>query len=165
VIAAEAGRTRVNAYTRDAFVINQVQTRGGAVLCFPESWLMWDVLPAGWEEGWMEEEGARGRGGGGGGEKSALGPPPDLDALVTPESLAVLSLVSPPPEVLVLGCGARLASRPPARLRAWLRETHGASLELLRTADAVALFALLNDEGRPAVGAFLPAGMVLGDGR
>jgi len=72
----------------------------------------------------------------------------------------VLDVVHPPPEVLVLGCGARVARRPPARLREWLQQ-RGVSLELLRTPDAVALFALLNDEGRPAVGAFLPPGMVV----
>ena len=42
VIAAEAGRTRVNAYTPDGFVINQVQV-DGPVLCLPETWLMWAV--------------------------------------------------------------------------------------------------------------------------
>jgi uncharacterized protein len=172
VIAAEAGRTRVNGYTPRGFIVNQVEV-SGAVLCLPETWLMWDVLKDGWEEAWMEkdeEEGEEREGGSGGrgrppraAASSSSAFCPDLDDLVTPESLAVLELVHPPPEVLVLGCGAKLAPRPPARLRAWLRE-RGASLELLRTADAVALFALLNDEGRPAVGAFLPPGMVVGGG-
>jgi len=150
VIAAESGKTRVNAYVDDGFVINSVQVTG-AVLCLPESWLMWDL------------GGAAGGGIAGGGEAAAG--PRGLDALISsPEhALAVLDLVHPPPDVLVLGCGARAPARPPARLRAWLRG-RGASLEVLRTADAVALFALLNDEGRPCVGAFLPPGVVVGDG-
>jgi uncharacterized protein len=160
VIAAEAGRTRVNAYTDDGFVVNQVHVKG-AILCLPETWLMWDVDLEGYEDDSDDaKEGRRKITSGG------AAPPNneknDLDALVPPETLAVLDLVHPPPEVLVLGCGARAPARPPARLRAWLRE-RGASLELLRTADAVALFALLNDEGRPAVGAFLPPNVVLGD--
>lgn len=161
VIAAEQGRTRVNAYTDDGFVINQVQVSKKAVICLPETWLVWDV-----DLGEEEEEEGGGEGakaGGGSGGAASKKKASDLDALVPPEALAVLELVHPPPEVLVLGCGARAPPGPPARLRARLRE-RGVSLELLRTADAVALFALLNDEGRPAVGAFLPPNVVLGDG-
>ncbi|KAF8073178.1 ndufaf3 [Scenedesmus sp. PABB004] len=123
VIAPETGKTKLQGYLPHAFLINGVQAEG-AVLCLPESWLLWDVAAF---------------------------------ADVTPAALAVLDLVDPPPEVLVLGCGAAMR-RLPAHLAAHLA-ARGIAAEVLDTRNALSYFNFLNDEGRSVVAALLPAGV------
>jgi len=54
---------------------------------------------------------------------------------VTIESLAVLDLMAPPPEVIVIGCGARMR-RLPATLAAQLA-ARGIAVEVLDTVSAL----------------------------
>uniref|UniRef100_A0A7R9YSL5 NADH dehydrogenase [ubiquinone] 1 alpha subcomplex assembly factor 3 n=1 Tax=Chlamydomonas euryale TaxID=1486919 RepID=A0A7R9YSL5_9CHLO len=72
---------------------------------------------------------------------------------VTPESLGVLTLLKPRPEVLVLGCGASPGLLPPP-VSKFLAD-HGIKVEVLDSRNATAYFNLLNDEGRGVVGALL----------
>ncbi|GBF99619.1 hypothetical protein Rsub_12298 [Raphidocelis subcapitata] len=71
-------------------------------------------------------------------------------------ALPVLDLMAPPPEVLVVGCGARLR-RLPEELMRQLRG-RGIAVEVLDTRNAISYFNFLNDEGRIVVGALLPVG-------
>ncbi|EFJ50925.1 hypothetical protein VOLCADRAFT_47653, partial [Volvox carteri f. nagariensis] len=72
---------------------------------------------------------------------------------VTPDSLGILELLKPAPEVLVLGTGAQAEPLPPA-LRDYLGRI-GVRLELLDSRNATGYFNVLNDEGRAVVGALL----------
>lgn len=72
---------------------------------------------------------------------------------VTPESLVLLEVIKPAPEVLVLGCGLEAAPLPPA-VRDYLRSLNVA-VEVLGSKAATGYFNVLNDEGRVVVGALL----------
>jgi NADH dehydrogenase [ubiquinone] 1 alpha subcomplex assembly factor 3 len=76
---------------------------------------------------------------------------------ITLESLALLELTKPPPDLLVLGCGARIVP-PPVALMAALRR-RGVAIEALDTVNAVSTYNILNQEGRKVLGAMLPAGV------
>ncbi|KAG1668160.1 hypothetical protein FOA52_005152 [Chlamydomonas sp. UWO 241] len=78
---------------------------------------------------------------------------PRTMADVTPESLGLLTLLRPRPEVLVLGCGATAVPLP-AGVAAMLKE-NGIKVEVLDSRNATGYFNLLNDEGRVVVGALL----------
>lgn len=73
------------------------------------------------------------------------------------DSLALLDIVLPVPELLVLGCGNTIQSVPDELLQS-LRERY-VSIEALDTKNAVATFNILNQEGRKVVGAFIPLSM------
>jgi NADH dehydrogenase [ubiquinone] 1 alpha subcomplex assembly factor 3 len=60
-------------------------------------------------------------------------------------------------EILVLGCGSRVQRVPPA-LTAALKE-QGLAVEAADTANAVATFNILAQEGRAVVAALLPEGV------
>jgi len=76
-------------------------------------------------------------------------------AAVTADSLALLLLMRPPPDLLVLGCGPRIQP-PPTGLQEWLA-SQGVALECLDTGNAVSTFNILNQEGRTVVAALLPS--------
>lgn len=76
---------------------------------------------------------------------------------VTIESLKVVDLLKPLPELLVLGCGTTIKQVPVELVQA-LKE-RDISIEVLDTVNAVATFNILNQEGRKVVGAMLPAGL------
>lgn len=122
VIELEAGKTRLQGYLPQSFVVNTISVEG-PILCLPETWLLWDVK--GFED-------------------------------ITPDSLALLDLLDPPPEVVVVGCGSRIRVLSPA-LTQHLR-ARGISVEALDTRNAISYFNFLNDEGRQVVGALLPSG-------
>ena len=74
---------------------------------------------------------------------------------VTIASLApLLVIVRPPPDLLVLGCGAGIRQVDPALMRALMDRF--VAVEALGTRNAVSTFNILNAEGRAVVGAFLP---------
>lgn len=75
---------------------------------------------------------------------------------ITLDSLALLRLLKPVPDLLVLGCGRRVRRLPPDLAR----QLHlmGVRVDALDTANAVATFNVLNQEGRKVVGALLPQG-------
>ncbi|KIZ01075.1 hypothetical protein MNEG_6889 [Monoraphidium neglectum] len=81
---------------------------------------------------------------------------------VTIESLAILDLMAPPPEVLVVGCGARVRRLPEALTRQLAER--GIAVEELDTRNALSYFNFLNDEGRVVVGALLPCSEDSGGG-
>ena len=74
---------------------------------------------------------------------------------VTEDSLALVDVVLPVPELLVLGCGSRI-QQVPENLMKYLNERY-MSVEALDTRNAVSTFNILNQEGRKVVGAFLPS--------
>ena len=76
---------------------------------------------------------------------------------VTIESLRLLDLVKPLPELLVLGCGSSIRKVPNELMQA-LKE-RDISIEALDTVNAVATFNILNQEGRKVIGAMMPAGL------
>ena len=79
---------------------------------------------------------------------------------VTEESLSLVDVVRPVPDLLVLGCGDQI--RPvPRELMDALRRRY-MSVEALDTRNAVSTFNILTSEGRKVAGAFLP--MKVGDG-
>ena len=73
---------------------------------------------------------------------------------VTMESLAILDIVLPIPDILVLGCGKSIQQVPRDLMDA-LRKRFVA-VEAVDTKNAVATFNILNQEGRKVVGAFVP---------
>lgn len=80
---------------------------------------------------------------------------PSSYADVTIESLApLLDIVSPPPDLLVLGCGSEIRQVDPKLLRGLMDRF--VAVEALDTRNAVSTFNILNSEGRAVVGAFLP---------
>ncbi|PNW75094.1 hypothetical protein CHLRE_12g496800v5 [Chlamydomonas reinhardtii] len=74
---------------------------------------------------------------------------------VTPDSLMLLEVLKPAPEVLVLGTGATPQKLPPA-VREYLQRL-GMRVEVLDSRNATGYFNVLNDEGRAVVGALLVA--------
>eukprot|EP00890_Picochlorum_soloecismus_P004367 jgi/Picsp_1/4931/NSC_02295-R1_protein len=78
---------------------------------------------------------------------------------VTEESLSLIDVVRPVPDLLVLGCGDQI--RPvPRELMDALRRRY-MSVEALDTRNAVSTYNILTSEGRKVAGAFLP--MNVGD--
>ena len=77
---------------------------------------------------------------------------------VSPASLSPLLLFAHRPELLVLGGGERM-ERPSAELREWCAK-QGMGMEVLDTANAVATYNVLAQEGRRVAGAFLTSGRV-----
>lgn len=73
---------------------------------------------------------------------------------ITVDSLALLDVVLPIPELLVLGCGTTMRSIP-EHLMKGLKERF-VSVEAVDTKNAAATFNILNQEGRSVVGAFIP---------
>ncbi len=88
-------------YFPGGFIINTTQVEG-ALLCLPDTWLMWDV--------------------------TSLGD-------VTTDSLAILDVVAPAPEVLVLGCGSTM-QRLPADVMDYLA-ARGVAVELIDTVSSL----------------------------
>ncbi|KAG2485886.1 hypothetical protein HYH03_015468 [Edaphochlamys debaryana] len=72
---------------------------------------------------------------------------------VTPESLVLLELIKPAPEVLVLGTGPS-AQKLPLAVRDYLQKLD-IRVEVLDSRNATGTFNVLNDEGRSVVGALL----------
>ena len=79
----------------------------------------------------------------------------DAPADVTRASLALARLVSPPPDIVIIGTGAVLRQLPAVTAEA----VGGAACEFAPTARAAALFNVLAREGRSVVAALLPAGV------
>lgn len=74
---------------------------------------------------------------------------------VTMDTLTLVDLAKPVPDLVVLGTGRRI--QPPPRELAAALEERGVSIEAVDTINAVATFNILNQEGRKVVGAMLPA--------
>ena len=74
---------------------------------------------------------------------------------ITPSSLALATVLKPPPDLVIVGTG-RIGARLPAATLAALASR--ASIEALPTPKAAALFNVLAGEGRAVVAALLPAG-------
>jgi uncharacterized protein len=70
-------------------------------------------------------------------------------------SLAPLRQLEPPPELLVLGCGARAILVPPA-LRAEIKQHAGLALEVVDTGSACRIYNVLLAEGRRVAAALVP---------
>jgi uncharacterized protein len=70
------------------------------------------------------------------------------------ESVASLKDITPPPELLVLGCGARAMFVPPP-LRAALKGA-GLALEVVDTGSACRIYNVLLAEGRRVAAALIP---------
>lgn len=73
---------------------------------------------------------------------------------VTEESLSLVDVVRPVPDLLVLGCGDQIR-QVPGELMDALRKKY-MSVEALDTRNAVSTYNILTSEGRKVVGAFLP---------
>ncbi|KAK9812737.1 hypothetical protein WJX72_002868 [[Myrmecia] bisecta] len=74
---------------------------------------------------------------------------------ITSESLAMLVIIKPPPDLLIIGCGRR-TQMVPQQLHEFLT-SNNISVEALDTPNAVSTFNILNKEGRKVAGALLPA--------
>lgn len=75
---------------------------------------------------------------------------------VTPDSLSLLQLYKPAPDLVIIGCGLHSQLVPP-KLQAYFRQ-HNIAYEAIDTANAVSTFNILNQEGRKVAGVLLPAG-------
>ncbi|KAL3147955.1 hypothetical protein ABBQ38_014250 [Trebouxia sp. C0009 RCD-2024] len=75
---------------------------------------------------------------------------------VEPDSLSMLQLYKPAPDLVILGCGRRSQMVPP-KLRTYFQQ-HKIAYEAIDTANAVSTFNILNQEGRKVAGVLLPAG-------
>jgi uncharacterized protein len=73
---------------------------------------------------------------------------------IAPDNLAAVLAVTPPVEVLVVGCGARAIFIPPAR-RAALK-AHGIVLEVMDTGAACRTYNVLLAESRRVAAALIP---------
>jgi len=74
---------------------------------------------------------------------------------ITPDSLKVLTMVTPRIEVCILGTGKR-TRRPSPELISWF-SSQGISLDFMDSVNAFATFNVLTQEGRNAAAACLPA--------
>lgn len=75
---------------------------------------------------------------------------------ITPDSLAIVDLVDPKPEIVVIGCGSTMG--PLSNAVQDFLNARGIAYEAQDTRNALSLFNFLNDEGRVVVGALLPPG-------
>lgn len=73
---------------------------------------------------------------------------------ITDDSLAIVDLLKPAPDLVILGTGQKIQRIPDSLSKSLF--TRGVSLEVLDTINAVATFNILNQEGRKVVGALLP---------
>jgi uncharacterized protein len=73
---------------------------------------------------------------------------------IAPENIAPVLAISPPIEILVLGCGERAAFVPPS-VRAPLR-ARGLALEVMDTGAACRTYNVLLAEGRRVAAALIP---------
>uniref|UniRef100_A0A1D1YFX7 NADH dehydrogenase [ubiquinone] 1 alpha subcomplex assembly factor 3 n=1 Tax=Anthurium amnicola TaxID=1678845 RepID=A0A1D1YFX7_9ARAE len=76
---------------------------------------------------------------------------------ITADSLSMLQLVRPTPEILILGCGRHIQPVSP-QLRQFIRST-GMKLEALDSRNASSTYNILNEEGRIVAAALLPYGV------
>lgn len=81
---------------------------------------------------------------------------PRLFLEITMESLVLVDIVKPVPDILVIGCGDRMRQVDPGLMRCL--EDRFLGVEALDTNNAVSTFNILNAEGRSVVGAFLVSG-------
>ncbi len=75
---------------------------------------------------------------------------------ITIESLVLVDIVKPVPDILVIGCGDGMRQVDPGLMRCL--EDRFLGVEALDTKNAVSTFNILNAEGRSVVGAFLVSG-------
>jgi uncharacterized protein len=75
-------------------------------------------------------------------------------AEIAPDNLAAVIEVTPPVEVLVVGCGARATFIPPSRRSAL--KAHGIALEVMDTGAACRTYNVLLAEGRRVAAALVP---------
>ncbi|KAK9908324.1 hypothetical protein WJX75_006074 [Coccomyxa subellipsoidea] len=75
---------------------------------------------------------------------------------ITLDSIALLDLITPAPDLLIIGCG-RASMRLPKAFTDGL-SSKGISVEAIDTPNAAATFNILNQEGRKVAGALLPLG-------
>jgi NADH dehydrogenase [ubiquinone] 1 alpha subcomplex assembly factor 3 len=73
---------------------------------------------------------------------------------ITDDSLVIVDLLKPSPDLVILGTGQKIQRIPDSLSKSLF--TRGVSLEVLDTINAVATFNILNQEGRKVVGALLP---------
>ncbi|CAK0784264.1 hypothetical protein CVIRNUC_007468 [Coccomyxa viridis] len=73
---------------------------------------------------------------------------------VTVDSLAVLDVIKPKPDIVVIGCGENIQRLPDALTRGLAAK--GIAVEVASTPNAIATFNVLNEEGRVTAGALLP---------
>ena len=73
------------------------------------------------------------------------------------ESLAFLRVLTPRPELVLLGSGQRVDFRPSAELESFFREL-GIGFEVMATGNALATYNILTDEGRTVLAALVKRG-------
>jgi NADH dehydrogenase [ubiquinone] 1 alpha subcomplex assembly factor 3 len=73
---------------------------------------------------------------------------------ITEDSLVIVDLLKPSPDLVILGTGQKIQHIPDSLSKSLF--TRGVSFEVLDTINAVATFNILNQEGRKVVGALLP---------
>jgi len=78
---------------------------------------------------------------------------PRIFSEITIESLVLVDIVKPVPDILVIGCGEGMRQVDPGLMRCL--EDRFLGVEALDTKNAVSTFNILNAEGRSVVGAFL----------
>lgn len=74
---------------------------------------------------------------------------------ITKESLEVFTIVNPPVEILILGCGPRITHQLDPPLKEFLK-VNGIVVEYLDSVNACATFNILNAEDRNVAAAILP---------
>ncbi|BDA44937.1 probable NADH dehydrogenase [ubiquinone] 1 alpha subcomplex assembly factor [Coccomyxa sp. Obi] len=75
---------------------------------------------------------------------------------ITIDSVSLLDLIHPAPDLLIIGCGRSSMRLPEAFTRGL--SAKGISVEAIDTPNAAATFNILNQEGRKVAGALLPLG-------
>ncbi|CAA7403868.1 unnamed protein product [Spirodela intermedia] len=75
---------------------------------------------------------------------------------ITSDSLSMLKLIRPVPEILILGCGRQIQPVSP-EVRQFIRST-GMKLEPIDSRNAASTYNILNEEGRVVAAALLPYG-------
>ena len=141
-------KTICSGYTERGFVVNDTELAGN-VLLLPRSSLLWK--PTSFDEVFTTMHSL---------QLCISGKPhcPNLQlvcsaAQVTPESLALIGIMDPPVEMLLIGTGDK-ARRPSAALSAHF-QAKGIVVEQTTTANAIATFNILNAEDRLVAAALL----------
>lgn len=80
---------------------------------------------------------------------------------ITIETLPLIDLLKPIPNLVVIGSGKSIQKAPDTLRDALL--SRNVAIEILDTANAVSTFNILNQEGRKVIGAMLPAGSCTDD--
>ncbi|KAF9578808.1 hypothetical protein BGW38_005222 [Lunasporangiospora selenospora] len=144
--------------TKHGFVTTEAITLQGPVLCIGGQVFLWDVYKEGGAIDQMIK--ATSATGGAGASNASSSPLParsileNMDEATAKDIFKVFEVMSPRPEILIVGTGKTFAPLSPA-VRSVIRNL-GIQVDMMSTANAAATYNMLAEEGREVAAALLP---------